>query len=670
MSTKAKIFNFFAVKTDTVALNRARFEVLSKQIPLLYAILIANMLLLAYTHYTFASIAQTLILPICLSLISAYRTVLILRTDVSKLSDETIAKRLRSTIWLAGILGIIFISWALSLFDMGNAYTQGHVAFFICLTVIACVTCLMHLRQSAIILNMVVILPAVIFFASTDMVVFQAIALNMMLVCAAMMFVLLRYYNDFTDRIAKEQMLIEQGERLKILNEENRDQANRDSLTSLPNRRCFFGELDNMISERKGCETPFAVGILDLDGFKPVNDVFGHPTGDQLLIQTGERLKRLLDEDVILARLGGDEFGLIIPEFKSNVKLQNLGQQICEALQTPFKMSDGSALIAGTVGFASFPASGQTSAQLFERADYALCYAKQNNKGKVTLFSSEHETIIREVSTVSHRLREANLDEELRVMFQPIVDTTHYRATTFEALARWDNPVLGNISPEVFIRSAEQSGMINELTAILLEKTLNAVQAWPHEINVSFNLSAFDLNSSESALRLMRIIESSYIAPKRIIFEITESAMMQDFERTEETLHLLRSMGCSIALDDFGTGYSSLSHIQRMPVNRIKVDRSFISDIEQNQATQNIVRTIADLSRNLGLDCIVEGVENENQLATLHKMGYYLFQGYYFSKPLSAKDTLTYLKEQLMTQDKDKLSGTDHAMLPGIKLSA
>lgn len=658
MSINNKIIStIFDIQKENPELNRARYKALSKQIPLMYAIVMVNVLTMAYIHFQYAPYYLTIILPIILTPITILRSILLIKSNIDALSDDAIQARLRTINYLAVIIGSICVIWSISLFEYGNAYTQGYVAFFMCLTAIGVITCLMHLQQAAMIIAAIVVIPGSIFFSLSDQPTYNAIAVDILLVVGIVLFIMFRYSLDFTSLIENQQKMEKQRKLMEILNAKNEQLANLDSLTTLPNRRCFFSELNNILQENITTKDPFVVGMLDLDGFKQINDLFGHATGDQVLLETSIRLRKLLDDDILIARLGGDEFGIIIPHSGSDKDIITLGDTICEALKEPFKingMKDGTIKISCTVGFASFPSAGDTAPVLFERADYALCYSKQNSKGSSVMFSHEHETLIREVSTIAHHLKEADLNEELTVVFQPIVNTKTGRTICLESLARWDNPDLGKVPPDVFIRSAEQSGMINQLTSILFEKTLHAVAHWPEHVKVSFNLSTFDLCSKTAMLNIIHIMENSDVPAKRIIFEITETSVMENFDRALEGINMLRDLGCNIALDDFGTGFSSLSYIQHLPIQRLKIDRSFITNIDTCRATRNIIRTIADLCYNLNLEGIVEGVETKEQLDILADLGLHIIQGYYFSKPLPENEVLPFLEneqEQSETSD-------------------
>lgn len=638
--------NYFKIDANETELNRERFAALMKQIPLMYGILTVNMLTLVYPHFGQAPDYLTIYIPAALSCLFIYRCINFFRTSLEGLSDQQIVKRLNSTVILSVILSVIFISWSMALFAYASDLMLVHIVFFLYITLFCCVFCLLHILQSAVYLTLLIIVPSFLYLITQDDLVFQAMAINSLLVSTGIIFLLTNHYNNFTGLVTQKRKLTEQSRQLEKFNRRNIQLANMDSLTSLPNRRSFFSQLDKLTQNTDVDTAPkIVVGLLDLDGFKRINDVFGHPTGDDLLIKTSERLNTLMGDDMVLARLGGDEFGLIItrPEDLENVIA--VGEKICEAMRLPFKLRDGSVQIAATIGFVEYPTMAGDSQTLFERADYALCYSKQHSKGEPVLFSSDHETIIREVSSIEHQLHEADLNQELSIMFQPIVDSHNGKTMGFEALARWNNPILGYVRPDIFIRSAEQMGTVSKLTTILLTKALKLACEWPDDLYMSFNLSIYDLSSPQTILNLVNIVEKSEFPNERIVFEVTETAVMHDFDKANEALHMLKSQGAKIALDDFGTGYSSLSYVQRMPLDRLKIDKSFIDEIDTDKNTRNIVRTIIDLCNNLNLYCIIEGVETENQLAALEQVGGRYVQGYYFSRPLTPVDALNYLTQ-------------------------
>lgn len=636
----------FAVSADQPELNRAQLRASARQIPIMYGIVIVGTIALGYTHIDSGPWELTLGFPLILIAVSVLRMSLMLRTRHETMSDQQVVRRLRSTVMLACILGLAFIIWSLSLYPYGDAYARGHVAVYSGVTTFGCVACLMHLRAAALALTLAVVVPFSTFFLMTGEPVFTAIAVNMMLVAAAMMFVMFGYARDFANLIDHQRALIEKQVETQRLSDANSRLANLDSLTNLPNRRSFFSELERRLAAQKAKPTGLAVGVLDLDGFKPINDVYGHPTGDKLLVNVGQRLLDQLGHHIFVARLGGDEFGLIIEGEFDGDALVAQGELICQILRQPFDMTGFVAQMSGSVGLAKYPDVGDSPEVLFERADYALYHAKEFSPGGAILFSDAHEAQIREVSGIERRLRDADMTEEMSVMYQPIVDVSDGRAVGFEVLARWNSPVLGVVPPNAFIRAAERAGLINQLTEVLFLKALDGARDLPADTFLSFNLSSHDIGSSECVMRLIDMVRENGLSPQRLTFEVTETAVMQDYERGKQALLLLKSMGASIALDDFGTGYSSLSYVRELPLDRLKVDGSFVTEIENDKVSRAVMRTVVDLCRNLELECIVEGVETEGQLAIVEAMGCSKVQGYVYSKPMSAPDAADYVRVQ------------------------
>ncbi|MGA2042537.1 MAG: EAL domain-containing protein [Roseiarcus sp.] len=418
---------------------------------------------------------------------------------------------------------------------------------------------------------------------------------------------------------------------------ENARLANTDGLTALPNRRHFLAALNQTLRPATRDGRRFIVGLIDLDGFKSVNDLHGHGVGDRVLVETARRLRELCDSDTLVASLGGDEFGVIIDAEMNDADIQALGVRLCAVLATPLALPGILVEISGSIGFAVFPQAGPTAELLFERADYALAHAKEHQRGRPAIFSIEHEAEIRRLANMETCLRHADLETEMALHFQPIVDVSRGETVAFEALARWTSPTLGRIAPDVFIRVAERSDLINKLTAVLLRRALAEARTWPEPIHVSFNLSTRDLASREAIRSIMAIIGDSGVAPGRIDLEVTETALIRDVEQAKTALLALRAMGVGVSLDDFGTGYSSLSFVQQFPIDKIKIDRSFVREVETKPACRAIVKSVIDLCRNLQLTCIVEGMETNAQVGVLRALGCTTMQGYLFGKPMPAE---------------------------------
>ncbi|HEV7433904.1 MAG TPA: EAL domain-containing protein, partial [Pseudorhizobium sp.] len=629
------IRQFFVPRYDSTEFRRAQYFELSRQIPLMYAIVIVNMIMLALTYVDKAPAVLSIWIPAFFVTVCLVRAIRMVLGRAQAPSDAVIEKALRTVIVLACTMGIAVSVWSLLLFSYGDTYTKVQNTFFTGITIIAVMTCLRPLRQVAPMLFLLVVLPTAGFLALQDHTVFHAIAINMVLAIGGMIIVMQRSHSDFRQRIEKEVELDRQRKQLQSLNAEVSLLANQDSLTGLANRRCFFDHLERRIADHQAgrARQPFAVGVLDLDGFKPVNDIFGHGVGDQLLREVGERLTANLPEGTLLARLGGDEFALILQEIGEEDDLKATCTHALDALEPPFVFQEGSVTISATCGVACFPGVATSGEELFEKADFALYYSKEYDKGAVAIFSDLHEAEIKKTAAVAQRLRAVDIEDAFHLAYQPIVDRNGY-ALGFEALARWHDPVLGEVRPDVFIRVAEQAGIIGKVTVPLFRSALRAARTWPDNLRLSFNLSAFDVCSQSTMEAILGEIEVGGIPPTRLMFEITESAIMQDFSRAVEALARLRAKGAAVALDDFGTGYSSLSYLRRLPIDRIKVDRSFIQDLEKEASARDMMRTISAMCQSLGLQCIVEGVETHAQLQFLSAAGCDGYQGYLFARPM------------------------------------
>jgi diguanylate cyclase (GGDEF)-like protein len=631
-----KLTNLFRIDADNHELVGAQYDALSRQVPLLYFILSVNTVALAWAHFGLAPVSLTLVFPGLLVTACVVRCVIWLQRRNRMVAPAAAARSLQATVVLGSSLGIAFLSWALNLFPYGDTSRHGHVLFFIGITVVSCIFCLMHLRPAALLLAGAVIGPFEMFLLASGDAIEVAIGLSLLLVTGAMIYILIICSAQFAA------MVNGQVETRRLSNENSR-LANIDSLTELPNRRQFFHRLSALAEKASTGNHNFIVGVLDLDGFKAVNDLYGHGIGDKVLKETGRRLLGLSDDKHFIARLGGDEFGIIVDADLGPEAILAIGAQICGVFDSSFSIAGIVAKVGGSVGFAVTAEAGTTADVMYERADYALFHAKARHRGLPVIFSKEHEIEIRRLSTIEQTLRQIDLDAELSLHFQPIVNTDTPQLTGFEALARWHSPELGPIAPDVFISIAERTELIGRITQVLLRKALAIATTWPDDVCLSFNLSMRDLLSQVTILQIVSIIEGSGIDPRRIVVEVTETALMQNYEQVQQSLRTLRSMGLKVALDDFGAGQSSLSYVHQLSLDKIKIDRGFLRNIETQENARNIVKTVIDLCRNLKFECVVEGVETANQVDIIGRLGCSTMQGYFFARPMPQSEVADFI---------------------------
>lgn len=646
------ILTLFRVKCDDPTLAVAQKSALSKQIPLMYFILLVNTWGVAVTHMHVAPAFLTIAIPSLMTVVCGLRLLQWwhragrLETDpVRAIAD------LRRTNRIAWLLAAMFAVWGVSLAPYGDNFMQSHVAFYMGITVIGCIFCLTHLLSAAIAVTLVVNIVFIAYFGMTGNDIFIAMAIDVGLVSLAMLIVLWVQYRNFTNLIVsrrelemkknalekRELDLIEEQKQTQALSDENKKLANIDSLTSLANRRFFFGQLDQTIAGLRQQDDPIHVGIIDLDGFKPVNDAYGHRVGDELLIQLALRLAEICRGKALVARLGGDEFAFLLVS-KNHEAARQIAEEICEACREPFSIVNIIVQIGASVGIASSDLCPDAANHLYEQADFALYHAKREAPGTAVIFSDEHHRSLSRVTIIEQALRDGTIDRDITLNFQPIFDIQQQSVTAFEALARWHHPALGFVSPAEFIPTAERLGYINHLSRLLLAKALLEARTWPTNIRLSFNLSARDLSSSQHAMRLLAIIGQSGVEPARIDLEITETAILTDLARAQAIAQAFISAGVGLSLDDFGTGYSSLAHLHSMPLTKIKIDRSFVTGIDSDPASAKIVKSLIRMAEDMNLECVIEGVENVAEMAQVRELGGRFVQGYHISKPLDATD--------------------------------
>ncbi|MDN4502634.1 EAL domain-containing protein [Alteromonadaceae bacterium BrNp21-10] len=602
------------------------------KVPLLYSILLANSLALAYTHYGVAPDYLTIYMAAFLSIACISRAVMWYRYKYRTFSLAQANHQIKMTVIFSVIMGVTFSAWSYTLYSYGDFAHQAHVIYYMSITVIGIIVCLIHLPQAAWAISITTGIPFVSFSLFSGQPVFVAIASNFTLVIAVLVMVAMSYYRAFSRVINAKQELEYQHQETQKLNIQNELLANQDGLTKLANRRSFSNYLEEKLTSFSP-DNKFIVGIIDLDGFKPVNDIHGHAAGDRVLTDVSSRLQRLLGEDCMLARIGGDEFALIIDHSSNPEAVQDLGQNITRVIQRPFAMRTGVVQISGSCGFAIYPDAGNTTEQLMDRADFALYEAKKKTRGSSVIFNSDHEHLIMQKSQVELALTHSIKKEQISLHYQPIVHGATGKIIGLEALARWYHPELGQIPPEQFVTIAEKTGRVTDITLYLFEKAVNDLKAWPEPLFLSFNLSAQDVMNSNTLELLNNILQQHQVSPKRVQYEITETTMMADLDLCSNTTQRLQQQGFKIALDDFGSGYSSLGYIHKLAFDNLKIDRSFVHNLQQSQRSQGVVKTIVELCSSFAVSCTVEGVETEEQKDLLLALGCNQMQGYYFYSP-------------------------------------
>ncbi|HEX8100754.1 MAG TPA: EAL domain-containing protein, partial [Actinomycetota bacterium] len=431
------------------------------------------------------------------------------------------------------------------------------------------------------------------------------------------------------------------------LNQRNEYQAKHDILTELPNRVLFREQLEQAIRTSVAHGGMTAVLMVNLDHFKDINNTLGPQYGDMVLKQIGPRMMEVLGDGPIVARLGGDEFGILIPEAEDEAAVTENANALLKALERPFSVGDFSLHVEGRIGIALCPEHGQGVDTLLRRADLAMNMAKGRGQG-FQYYSSKQDQQGPNRLALLGDLRRALKENELVVYYQPKAEIKTGRVTSAEALVRWRHPERGMVPPNQFIPLAEHTTLITGLTFHVLDAVLAQSRKWTRElrsITVSVNLSARNLLDPKLPDEIEALLKKWGVPVDHLELEITESTILNEPDRALEILGRLRDMGLNMSLDDFGTGYSSLAYLQRLPVHEIKIDKSFVQNMETDESDAKIVKSTIDLGRNLGLQVVAEGVESEEIWNHLAQLDCDYIQGYYLSRPIPPDEFSTWLRK-------------------------
>jgi diguanylate cyclase (GGDEF)-like protein len=413
--------------------------------------------------------------------------------------------------------------------------------------------------------------------------------------------------------------------------------ARHDPLTGLPNRRFFVERLSEVLLTTTNVSRS-AVLMLDLDGFKSINDAYGHAVGDQALIMFAERVSPIMRSGAMLTRIGGDEFAIIVPDISSLDNPTALARRIEVATAEPYLIEHISTKLGVGIGIAIAPEDGIDPEVLVQHADRALYRAKAEGRSCIRFFEPDMDAHVKRRITIERELRAAVAAKTIVPHYQPVVAFEGTRIIGFEALARWKSDTFGWVAPEVFITVAEEIGLISELGDQLLHQACRDALTWPAELTLAFNLSAIQLRDHTLGLRVLAILGETGFSPRRLELEITETVLVDNIAVAQQVIIQLREAGVRIALDDFGTGYATLSQLLSFQLDRIKIDRSFVDRLGKDREGDTIVRAVLGLAKGFGLATTAEGIESADQLASLKADGCLEGQGYLFGKAVPANE--------------------------------
>lgn len=427
-------------------------------------------------------------------------------------------------------------------------------------------------------------------------------------------------------------------------------QALHDPLTGLPNRLLFQDRLLQSIAHSKRHNYKFSVFFMDLDNFKIINDTLGHETGDELLKQVSVRLTEIGRDTDTVARLGGDEFAFIINKVNCVDDAVSIAQRVNKLLKTPIKVNGHDINMGSSIGVTMYPCDATTSDELLRNADIAMYQAKDDGRNTIRFFTTEMNAKLQQNKDILTDLAESLAQNHFELFYQPLFTIGDNSLVGAEALIRWHHPEKGMIPPDAFISVAEQSGMINDLGDWVLAQACREINSFKHldlvPIRIAINISPVQFKRKDFVQRMLQILDEHYVKPSSIELEITEGAVMDNVEIAINTMQALHDAGFALAMDDFGTGYSSLSYLKRFPIQKVKIDRSFISDLENDDDSKSLARAIIQMSHSLGLDVLAEGVETQGQLDYLQDEKCDYVQGYFTGRPMPVNDFISQFMEK------------------------
>ncbi|MFN7101794.1 MAG: putative bifunctional diguanylate cyclase/phosphodiesterase [Pseudorhizobium sp.] len=421
--------------------------------------------------------------------------------------------------------------------------------------------------------------------------------------------------------------------------------AYSDPLTGLGNRYRLRDKVRLLSAERAQDPAPFTICIANLDGFKPINDLFGAEAGDEILCQVAHRLKACMPDGATVTRHDGDEFAFVLPLVFERLGAERIGQMMKDVLSAPYDLGDRNVRLSASFGFAIYPFAGEEFEELLKSAETALYRSKRRGRGQITVYSREIAQEMKRATQLEQALRTAVIADAVDAHFQPIVRLRDGAVLGFEALARWIDADLGFVSPSVFVPLAEERGFIDALSETLLRKSAEAALSWPRDLFLSFNLSSAQLMDPGTSQSILSTLARVGLDPQRLELEITETAVMTSADTAQRIIVDLQAQGVRISLDDFGTGQSSLGRLRDFTFDKVKIDRAFVSQITTDRASEHIVKAILAMCEGLDLQVVAEGIESHADAEKLKALGCEMGQGFYYGKPVDAAATQRYLQQ-------------------------
>lgn len=617
--------------------NRAilieQFRALRQQVPLMYALMLVDAAFLAFAAHGTVSAWWSMGMPVVLALLGGLRAAFWLHRRRITPRPETIPRYLLGTTVVAAVLSLGFGGWGLFLYVEADLVRRACIALYIFIGAISCCYCLQSLPRAAHLVLLCGAMPVTLSLLLSVDWFLRGVGFNILVVTALILRMLRTNHAGFLEVLTSRSDMAAEQRRAQGAEQRAHQLAYHDPLTGLPNRRALAEALEARAARAESGEC-FGLLIIDLDRFKSVNDVHGHPAGDQLLRDVAARLAEVVGEEGTSYRLGGDEFAVIVDADGEGAR--RVAHAIVHATRRPFAGRELVHHIGASVGISLYPNDAQDREALMRRADIALYKAKQSGRSQHCAFEPVLDAEIRRRAEIEREVREAMASDAFVPFYQPIVDLKSGTVVGYELLARWPRPGSEEIGPDLFIPIAEECGLINELMLRLLRRACRETRDW--DVAIAINVSPTQLKDPWFSQKVLAVLTRERFPARRLTIEITENALIVDADSAQQTIASLRNQGIQLALDDFGTGYSSLQHLQMLPFDRLKIDRSFVTAMERDPEALRLVHAIITLANTLGLPVVAEGIESASTARTLVRLGCAMGQGFHFGYPMSRDD--------------------------------
>ena len=611
---------------------------LSHRLPLLYLVVVFDLLLVAARFRTMAPGWLVAVGPVALGSFALWRAHYWRPVAVSQRSIDVLRHDLKAMSWLGSVAGFLMSLWCMALYMHGDEASQSFVHYILAVTLFSGILGLGHSPLTALRIAIATTIPTsgqILFGGHPNAVPVMAVQV---VVTTLLLLITNGHHRDFVRLELSRQQLARREREAAKLAQENLLQATVDPLTGGLNRRAILARLEEELAAIDPTRPQAWLALIDLDGFKHVNDTYGHAAGDAVLSAVANRLEEL-ERVRCFGRLGGDEFAAVLDPALGEGAVRKLAKELSERLRAPILHGGAVLRLSGSIGVHRL--DGQSVRDCLERADAALYKAKELSDGAVVVFSPDDEAELQDRAAVTRLFNDSNLADRLKLVYQPIVDAEGGGVVGFEAFARWSPDGHRWLPPGQFMSLAEATGRTGELTRMVMERALRECPAWEHGRWLSINLGPRDVMRTGTADALARLVEEVGAPPHSIILEVTERALLGDPRRAKARLQAFRARGFRIALDDFGAGWSSLSQVHSLPLDMIKIDQELSRALATDPGARMLIGTIISLAWQLGIDCTIEGVEDEAQATTARGLGIRLMQGYHLGRPQAAAEAMS-----------------------------